>query len=63
MSPALYNSEVIYRVHNSIPMDPIFSNTNLVHICRDYFSNTDFNIILPSSPNYREWNCSFMFSA
>jgi hypothetical protein len=35
------------RVHNSSPLGPILSQTNLVHIVKPYFFNITFTVILP----------------
>lgn len=44
-------------------MDPILSQLNQGHILTPYFSNTHFNIILPSKANATKYSLTFRFPA
>jgi len=42
----LWNPEVHYRVHESLPLVPLLRHINLVHASLSYFSKIRFNIIV-----------------
>jgi hypothetical protein len=55
----LWNPEVHYRVHNSLPMDTILSKMNPVHTLTSYFHKDHFNIIIPSTLRSPKWSVSY----
>jgi hypothetical protein len=52
----LCNPKVHYRLHMRPPPVPVLSQISPSH-----FSNTGFNIILPSTPRSSKWSVSIRF--
>ena len=49
-SHGLWNSEVQYRIHKSVPIIPIISRINTIPRTENYFFKIHPNIVLPTPP-------------
>jgi hypothetical protein len=45
----LWNWNVYYLIHKSLPQVPLLSEMNSVHAIKSYFPKIHFNIILPGT--------------
>jgi len=52
ISRLLWNLRVHYHVHKNLPLLPLLSHINNVHIFPHYFPKIHSNIIFPSTPSY-----------
>jgi len=57
----VWNPNVHYRGHKTVPIVPIPNNTNQVHTLPPYFLKALFNIILASTHRSFKWSLSFRF--
>jgi hypothetical protein len=55
----LWNPKIQYRVHNSPPLIPILSHTNLIHTILFHLSKIHFNIVQPPTSWSSQWSLSF----
>jgi hypothetical protein len=51
----LRSLKVHYRAHNSLPVDPLPSQMNPVHVLKPYFFKVHFHIIFLPTPRSPKW--------